>query len=208
MNISGCRYEGAECSHTYAYLLPTVFEVLARIAKGESGLRVFDLGCGNGSTANALAQAGYQVFGVDPSETGIAQARRNFPHLGLEVGSTEIDLAAKYGRFPVALSLEVVEHVFAPREYARRVFDLVESGGYAVISTPYHGYVKNLALALSGKMDSHFTPFWDCGHIKFWSVKTLGQLLREAGFTDIKFHRVGRFAPIAKSMIAVARKPL
>ena len=101
-----------------------------------------------------------------------------------------------------------MEHVFAPREYARRVFDLLESGGYAVISTPYHGYVKNLALVVSGKMDAHFTPLWDYGHIKFWSVKTLGQLLPVAGFTDIKFHRVGRFAPIAKSMIAVARKPL
>jgi 2-polyprenyl-6-hydroxyphenyl methylase/3-demethylubiquinone-9 3-methyltransferase len=208
MNISGYRYEGAECSHTYAYLLPTVFEVLAGVAHRESGLKVFDLCCGNGSTAHALVQAGYRVVGVDPSETGIAQARRNFPHLALEVGSTEIDLAATYGHFAVVLSLEVVEHVFAPREYAQRVFDLLESGGFAVISTPYHGYLKNVALAVSGKMDAHFTALWDYGHIKFRSIKTLEQLLRETGFEDIKFHRVGRLPPMVKSMIAVARKPL
>lgn len=45
------------------------------------------------------------------------------------------------------------------------------------------------------------------GHIKFWSFLTLGTLLREAGFTDIRFLRVGRIPPLAKSMIAVARRP-
>ncbi len=80
-------------------------------------------------------------------------------------------------------------------------------GGAAVVSTPYHGYWKNLALAVSGKMDAHFTALWDHGHIKFWSEKTLRVLLEEAGFRDIRFRRVGRVPALAKSMIAVARKP-
>ena len=77
----------------------------------------------------------------------------------------------------------------------------------AIISTPYHGYWKNLALALSGRMDAHFTALWDHGHIKFWSRRTLGDLLREAGFVDIRFWRVGRVPALAKSMIVMARKP-
>ena len=32
-------------------------------------------------------------------------------------------------------------------------------------------------------------------------------LLSEAGFVDIRFERVGRIPPLAKSMIAIARKP-
>jgi 2-polyprenyl-6-hydroxyphenyl methylase/3-demethylubiquinone-9 3-methyltransferase len=78
--------------------------------------------------------------------------------------------------------------------------------GVAVISTPYHGYWKNLAQALTGKMDGHFTALWDHGHIKFWSMRTLGELLREAGFVDVRFERVGRVPALAKSMVAVARK--
>ena len=62
-------------------------------------------------------------------------------------------------------------------------------------------------MALSGKMDAHFTALWDHGQIKFWSFKTLSALLREAGFVDIRFERVGRMPALAKSMIAVARKP-
>jgi 2-polyprenyl-6-hydroxyphenyl methylase/3-demethylubiquinone-9 3-methyltransferase len=56
-------------------------------------------------------------------------------------------------------------------------------------------------------MDKHFTALWDHGHIKFWSMKTLSQLLEEAGFVDVRFVRVGRVPALAKSMIAVARKP-
>ena len=56
-------------------------------------------------------------------------------------------------------------------------------------------------------MDRHFTALWDHGHIKFWSIETLTALLIEAGFRDIEFIRVGRIPQLAKSLIAVARKP-
>jgi 2-polyprenyl-6-hydroxyphenyl methylase/3-demethylubiquinone-9 3-methyltransferase len=107
----------------------------------------------------------------------------------------------------MVLSLEVIEHVYAPRQFAKRIYDLLEPGGVAIISTPYNGYLKNLAIALLGETDRHYTVLWDNGHIKFWSVKTLGRLLAEAGFQDIKFLRVGRIPALAKSMIATARKP-
>jgi SAM-dependent methyltransferase len=168
--------------------------------------------CLNSAAATAVWQACWRsrvgsVTGVDPSTEGIAQANAQYPQLKLEEGSAYDDLAARFGRFPVVTSLEVVEHVYAPRHYAATLFSLLEPGGTAIVSTPYHGYWKNLAMALTGKMDAHFTALWDHGHIKFWSVKTLGELLREAGFVDIRFERVGRIPALAKSMIAIARKP-
>lgn len=207
MNISGYRYGGAGLGHSHTYLLPTVFRLLDGLGLPEGQRRLFELGCGNGSVANALALRGWDVTGVDPSVEGIAQARVAYPGLRLENGSAYDDLAGRYGRFPVVLSLEVVEHVYAPRHYAQKVFDLLCPGGVAILSTPYHGYWKNLALALSGRMDAHFTALWDHGHIKFWSMKTLGELLQGAGFADIRFERVGRVPILAKAMIALARKP-
>jgi 2-polyprenyl-6-hydroxyphenyl methylase/3-demethylubiquinone-9 3-methyltransferase len=104
------------------------------------------------------------------------------------------------------VSLEVVEHLFDPPSFAKTLFDLVEPGGLAIVSTPYHGYWKNLAISLTGKFDSHFTALRIGGHIKFWSIHTLRTLLIEAGFTEIEFLRVGRIPVLAKSMIAIARK--
>ena len=48
------------------------------------------------------------------------------------------------------MSFEVVEHCYEPRRFAHTLYDLVENDGVAIISTPYHGYVKNLALAVAG----------------------------------------------------------
>jgi 2-polyprenyl-3-methyl-5-hydroxy-6-metoxy-1,4-benzoquinol methylase len=100
----------------------------------------------------------------------------------------------------------VVEHVYAPREFARCIYDLLDEGGHAIITTPYHGYWKNLALALLGKLDARWNPLWDHGHIKFWSPKTITRLLDETGFRVLGIYRVGRCAPLARSMLLVAQK--
>ncbi|HXH72589.1 MAG TPA: class I SAM-dependent methyltransferase, partial [Mariprofundaceae bacterium] len=191
----------------HAFLLPSLLPVLEQVGNEVEVRRIFELGCGNGSVAALLHGRGWEVAGVDPSADGIRHAKENFPELNLNLGSAYDDLKETYGHFPVVLSLEVVEHVYAPRDFSRTAFDLLEPGGFLIISTPYHGYWKNLALALAGRMDDHFAPLWDHGHIKFWSIKTLKALLEETGFTDIEFHRVGRIPPLAKTMIATARKP-
>lgn len=206
-DISGYRYTDANLNHSHGYLLPAVCRLLDEVTAKGTERRLFELGCGNGSVANELARRGWEVTGVDPSVEGIAEANQAYPDLPLRTGSAYDDLAADYGRFPVVLSLEVVEHVYFPRKYAATLFELVAPGGVAIVSTPYHGYWKNLALALTGKMDAHFTALWDHGHIKFWSIRTLAQLLTEAGFVDLRFERVGRIPPLARSMIAVGHKP-
>lgn len=206
-DISGYEYSDADLNASHEYLLPQVQSILnAERKRRTSPGRLFDLGCGNGSVCAALARDGFDVTGVDPSEAGINQARKAYPDLRLHRASAYEDLALQYGRFDCVLSLEVVEHVFAPRKYAETLYSLVEEGGISIISTPYHGYIKNLALALTDRMDRHFTALWDNGHIKFWSISTLTMLLREAGFRQVDFHRVGRIPPLAKSMIAVARR--
>lgn len=204
--IGGYRYTGADLNTSHSYLLPTVVDLLNTLGRSGVPHRLFELGCGNGSVANVLSQCGWDVTGVDPSAEGIQHAQAAYPYIKLSSGSAYDDLASQYGYFPVVLSLEVVEHVYAPRKYARTVYDLLEAGGTAIISTPYHGYLKNLALAVTGRMDKHFTALWDNGHIKFWSIATLSELLREAGFAEVRFKRVGRISVLAKSMIAIAKK--
>lgn len=201
-------YKTEAACHTQAYLWQPCMGVLSaasggRREAGGGGLKVFDLGCGNGAFARHLKSKGYEMTGVDPSSSGIAVARRADPTLRLEVGSAYEPLASTYGTFPAVVSLEVVEHVYDPRLYAKCVADLLRPGGMAIISTPYHSYFKNLVLAVSGKMDAHFTALWDHGHIKFWSVKTLTVLFAEQGLRVQKVLRVGRFPALAKSMILV-----
>lgn len=203
---SAYPYSDAALNPSHAYLLPALTKILDGLNLERMRKRIFEVGCGNGAVAGELKRNGFDVVGVDPSEQGIARANERDPQLKLSRGSINDDLALQYGQFPVVISLEVVEHVFLPRTFASTLYALAEPGGIAIVSTPYHGYWKNLALAVTGRMDDHFTALWDYGHIKFWSERTLRILLEEAGFREISFTRVGRIPVFAKSMIAIARK--
>lgn len=194
------RYQNADSTWANAYLWPALKNVIA--TRDWPDRRAFDLGCGNGATCGMLSDLGFAVTGVDTSESGITQAQSAFPG-AFVVGSAYDDLASIYGSFPLVVSLEVIEHCMEPRLLAQTFLKLIAPGGVGFLSTPYHGYLKNLALAISGKMDRHFTALWDGGHVKFFSVDTLQNLLREAGAKEVSFIRVGRVPILAKSMVAV-----
>lgn len=194
-------YRTAEPSGAHAYLWPAVSTCISPPPG-----RIVDLGCGNGSTANMLAELGYDVTGVDRSETGIAIARNAFPRVRFHEGSVYDNLAPALGTFDVAVSLEVIEHLYAPRTFLQTLRSLLRPGGTGVISTPYHGYLKNVAIALSGHFDQHVSALWDGGHIKFWSIDTLRTLLLEQGFEHPTFMRVGRVPAFAMSMVATFKR--
>jgi len=204
-------WQNAESTHAHGYLWPT----LKKAVEQEEGqinrsgpLRVFDAGCGNGFVAGRLLEQGYRVAGCDASEMGISRAQDQYPEGSFEVASVYDDLAKRFGRdWDLVVSSEVVEHLYSPRCFVNNIFQLLRPGGAFILSTPYHGYLKNLALALTGKLDNHFTVLWDGGHIKFWSYKTLAILLEEAGFVVTRFYGAGRFPFLWKSMVIVARKP-
>jgi len=59
-------------------------------------------------------------------------------------------------------------------------------------------------MAVTGKLENHFTIGWDCGHIKFFSVKTLTMMVEEQGFHNIRFKFAGRVPYLWKSMVLCA----
>ncbi|PAQ10172.1 class I SAM-dependent methyltransferase [Mesorhizobium temperatum] len=195
-------YDSPDANDSHSILLPAVDKIVEEFSPAS----IFDLGCGNGSVAKHLSDR-YVVTGIDPSTSAVAMANKAYPNIRIESGSAYDDLRARYGTFDLVLSLEVVEHLYDPRAFAKNVYELLNPGGTAVISTPYHGYFKNLALAVTGRLDSHFLALWDGGHIKFWSIRSLGMLLNEVGLEVLRFERVGRIPALAKSMIAIAQKP-
>ncbi len=201
------KWGNASLTCAHSYLMPKVISILQSFPD-EMEKKIFDLGCGNGSVDFELDRLGWRTTGIDSSEEGIEKSRKAYPHLDLHLGSVYDSLTEQYGEYPVCLSLEVVEHLFDPKLFAKNLFRLVRPGGTAILSTPFHGYFKNLAISITGKWDKHFTALWDGGHIKFWSPSTLKLLLKEVGFKDFKFYYVGRIPVLAKSMIVVAKRPM
>ena len=193
--------------HSCHYIAPIV---LARITK-LGVIRVLDVGCGNGAFCRILKDAGFDVTGVEYDEAGVRIATQEHPDIRFFCCGVQDDpadlLAQSGGRFDAVVSTEVVEHLFTPQmlpQFARRV---LKPGGWLLVSTPYHGYLKNLLLAIAGRWDAHHSPLWHGGHIKFWSRATIGTLLTREGFDVVKFVGVGRLPFLWKSMLLIARLP-
>lgn len=201
----GWTFSGPD--HTEAYLLGPIAALLPPLP-ADRPARALDLGCGNGWLSAWLAARGWQVVGVDPSASGIERARVSHPGVRFEALCATPDLLERLGTepFDLVVSTEVVEHLYAPREWAAAAHSALRPGGTFLCSTPYHGYLKNLVLAATGQLDAHFTALWDGGHIKFWSRTSLSRLLAEAGFHPLEFRGAGRFPWLWKSMVLAGRK--
>ena len=169
------------------------------------GTPILDIGCGNGSLANHLIALGYNIYGTDAAVSGINIANQTNPGRFFlqDLSIDELPKELAHIKFSVIISTEVIEHLYNPQKYIIFCKSILEksNGGVLIISTPYHGYLKNMILSLFNKWDFHFSPLWDGGHIKFWSFKTLKLLLERNDFKVIKFKGVGRFPYIWKSMI-------
>jgi 2-polyprenyl-3-methyl-5-hydroxy-6-metoxy-1,4-benzoquinol methylase len=191
--------------HTRYSLAPKILEILNSLKVR----RVLDLGTGNGALCAQLSAAGFESVGVEYDAKGVEMAKREYPSLRfyqLGVQDDPMELARLEKPFEAVVSTEVIEHLFSPHLLPRFAAKTLQSGGFIVVSTPYHGYLKNLALSLLGAWDKHHTAMWHGGHIKFWSRKTLSRLLVENGFEVQGFYGVGRLPFLWKSMILVAKK--
>jgi 2-polyprenyl-3-methyl-5-hydroxy-6-metoxy-1,4-benzoquinol methylase len=70
-------YRSAAASHTHRYLMPALLSLGGERLRPRT--RILDVGRGNGFTAGQLLARGCEVVGIDPSESGIAIARENYP---------------------------------------------------------------------------------------------------------------------------------
>jgi 2-polyprenyl-3-methyl-5-hydroxy-6-metoxy-1,4-benzoquinol methylase len=199
-------YADANPSHMHGYFMPRILELAGEL---KPGTRVLDVGCGNGSVCGEFLKRGCAVTGIDLSEQGVAIARQLHPQGRFEVLPADDRLLVNLSEehFDLIVSSEVVEHLYAPRAYARGCFQALKPGGTFVCTTPYHGYLKNLALSLANKWDAHADPLWDGGHIKLWSRKTLFRLLTEVGFEELRFRGAGRMPWLWMTMVVAGKKP-
>jgi 2-polyprenyl-3-methyl-5-hydroxy-6-metoxy-1,4-benzoquinol methylase len=169
---------------------------------------ICDLGCGNGYLANRFAACGYTVCGVDASRSGIELAMRVESQIKFVQSQIDKDLRhrADLDLVDLVVSSDVVEHLYRPADLLEAAYSLLKPTGQILLTAPYHGYLKNLALSLTARMDRHFSALHDGGHIKFFSVKSLSELITSHSFTDLKFTYYGRAPWLWKNMICQARK--
>ena len=195
-------YTNNEPSHTFFYLHNSLLSMLNK----DTNRCILDLGCGNGHLVGYLIKQGYNVYGTDASENGITIAKKEYPDRFFlqDLSTDQLPIELQKLKFDTIISTEVIEHLYNPDGFIEFCKKTLQKNGELIISTPYHGYWKNLLLAILGKWDSHHDPNWQGGHIKFWSKNTLNNLLTSKGFAITGFKGCGRAPYFWKSMIVKA----
>jgi len=205
-NLDHYGWTDAVAPQSASFIDPVLLQELSKAAPRSA--RVIELGSGNGALAQKLSTMGYQVTAIEPSSDGIAQATRAASPVRFVQASIYDDLSASLNEvFDVAISTEVIEHLTMPKELFARASTLLKSQGTLLLSTPYHGYLKNLALSVANGWDRHFHVDWEGGHIKFFSNATLARMAGAYGFTNIRFRGAGRLPYLWKSTIMICTRP-
>ena len=197
-------YENAAPLHTFFYIQK---ELLGLLDKNTNKC-ILDMGCGNGYIANYLISKGFNVYGTDASEEGISIARQQNPDRFFiqDFSTGELPQELKGTTFDTIISTEVIEHLYDPYKFAELCREILNnSKGELILTTPYHGYLKNLMLSIFNKWDTHISPLWQGGHIKFWSEKTVTELLSQSGFKVTDFRGCGRLPYLWMSMMIKAK---
>ena len=196
-------YASDSSIHTVQYLAGPLVKSLQLVG----AKRILDMGCGNGSITRILYTKGFQIVGMDTSATGIAHCQSLMPE-AMFLKASVYDDPAVIGPepFDAVVASEVIEHLYSPAGLLRFAAKVLSPRGRLILTPPYHGYWKNLALSITDKWDSHWMPLREGGHIKFWSVSTMSRLLDNEGFEVTKIVGCGRLPLFWKSMLIVARK--
>jgi SAM-dependent methyltransferase len=167
--------------------------------------RALDVGCGEGHLAAELVQAGFTVVGLDVAEEPLRRARARHPALDLRLVGAEGPWPLPDASFDVVWAGETIEHVADTGGWLSEVRRVLRSGGSLLLSTPAHGRLAMLGLALSQRrFDAHFDPLSD--HLRFYTRRTLTRLLEEFGFQDIEVREAGGLPGARRLLLASARR--
>jgi 2-polyprenyl-3-methyl-5-hydroxy-6-metoxy-1,4-benzoquinol methylase len=173
-------------------LEPADFALRARFLAEhvDPGERVLDVGCGEGSFAAELARRGAAVVGVDVAEEPLRRARERHPELDLRLIDGEGAWQLPDASFDVVWAGEVIEHVADTASWLSELRRVLRPGGRLLLSTPAHGRLTMLGLALSARaLSGRLDPRGE--HLRFYTRRTLRELLEDFRFQEVDVRAAG-----------------
>lgn len=118
-------------------------EVALEVLRLEDGIRLFDAGCGVGTSSLLFASLGAKVLGVDSSQAYIRTAKARVAGyeeaLGQELDVTfhegsVLKTEEPVGSFDAVWSMEAISHIYPPQDFVALTSQLLADGGCLVVS--------------------------------------------------------------------------
>lgn len=142
-----------------------------------SGLRILEIGCGNGYLLKRLRDAGAEVLGIEPGEHG-------------QNGGDTWNVPIIHGCFPnkavqdqfdLIISFAVLEHVENPQSFLSLIKSNLKPSGKVIIGVP-----DESPYILHGDVSTLFHEHWS-----FFDAQTLSNTVRLAGYEELQIEQSG-----------------
>lgn len=149
-----------------------------------AGSSILEVGCNTGYFGEALVQAGYEVTGVEISESAGLEARKRLPEVF--IGGVESFLAASEfldKRFDCITFGDVLEHLQDPAAVLREVVGRLKPGGIVVVSVPNVTHIAIRAMLFGGRWIYSDRGIMDRTHMRFFDKIGTIELLEDAGLS-------------------------
>lgn len=187
------------------------------------GKDVLDLGCAGGFMAEAMAQRGANVTGIDPAAAAIEAARKHARSTGLRIGyDVGTGEALPYGAadFDAVVCVDVLEHVADLHKVLSEVARVLRPGGLFLFDTINRNPLARLATITIAEDALRLLPRGTHDPAMFIKPHELRSAILGAGLVPGRFIGLGprglnrrldlTFGPLPLTAIlymGIARKP-
>lgn len=160
----------------------------------ENAINILDIGCAGGELAREIkSKRRAKIYGIDISQKSLDSAGGILDDsfcFDVENDNWPQDLLSK--KFDLIIASEIIEHLFLPDRFLKKVMNLLTPGGKIIITTPNFLFWKNRFSMLLGKFEYTDQGILDSGHVRFFTMKTAKKLFNECG---LRIERECHFYP-------------
>ncbi|WP_063833579.1 glycosyltransferase [Skermanella stibiiresistens] len=162
---------------TAALYLDEVESYLGLDAQQRGNMSLLEIGCGLGNFLIEAQSRGYQITGVEVSESAVATANDKLGSPAVHQGFIEtVDLPAE--SFDICIMADVIEHTRDPGAFLSHVRRLLKPGGVIFVAVP------SLDSWSAKAMKERWVEF-KLEHLFYFDRRSIESLLFKSGFESI-----------------------
>jgi len=170
-----------------------------------SSQRILDYGCGKGRILKEVKRLNprAELGGVDVSAVALRAAKKTLKDVQFHKITDGSRVPLRNGSLDFIIALDVIEHVYDTEQMFHEFTRMLKKGGKILISTPFCGIIKNILVTMID-YELVYDPLGP--HVRYYTKKSLTKCLEDSGFECLEWNYFGRFYPIYKGMVVLARK--
>jgi len=124
-----------------------------------SGMKVLDVGCGNGNISRFIGSFGCEVLGIDISADTIREAQNQTSLQNVQFKNTPAEELNVNEKFDLIVCSEVIEHLYQPTPVLQTLKNLLKPNGTLIVTVPNGFGPRELLITKPVQFISKNMPF-------------------------------------------------